>query len=146
MKRKEKDSINVIILIAVAVISILVLVALFTPSTKTTNKAKTNSSWDDPGMSKTGSSEWPSYGKTTGKLINELNKEYENYAVTLAREKVLYDKIGGMYPGRRAGPRFYDYDFLEVPISMTIVINNGQRYYLTFQKGGVKEGDSRLYE
>ena len=77
-------------------------------------------------------------------LINELRNTYEGRAVTPATEQSLYNMIGGMYPGSQKGPKYYSYDFLEVPISMTLINRGGQRSYLMFQRGGIKKGDKRL--
>ena len=143
---KEKfDPLEIGVMIIAAVFVLVIVIAVVVSKGNRSPKVETNSSWSDPGISNSGSAEWPYYGKSTSQLIKELKKGYENYAVTSSREQSLYAKIGGMYSGRRKGPQFYDYDFLEVPISMTLVMKNGQRYYLTFQKGGVKEGDPRLY-
>ncbi len=142
-QQKEKTVPSSTILIVAFGILIVVL-GINNYRTNTSPNKNHSNEWQDPGMYESGSPDWPYFGKTNKELINELRNNYEGRAVTPATEQSLYNKIGGMYPGLQKGPKYYSYDFLEVPISMTLINENSQRYYLMFQRGGVKKGDPRL--
>jgi hypothetical protein len=125
-KKKKKVSLSTILTVsAIVLITVFIVVQSFKDD---------DQNWNDPGLNKS----------NTGQLVKELRNTFEGRAVTPSTEQALYNKVGGMYPGPQKGPKYYSYDFLEYPISMTIINENGQRYYLMFQRGGVKKGDPRL--
>ena len=123
---------------------LIVIVGIVQYRDYTIKPTRNRGEWQDPGMYESGSSEWPYYGRTTKELLNDLRNAFEGKGVTPNSEQALYDKIGGKHPGSQKGPQYYSYDFLEVPISMTLIVQEGQRYYLMFERGGVKKGDPRL--
>jgi len=112
-----------------------------------TPPVKQESTWKDPGMYDSGSNDWPYYGKTNDQLIRDLNDQFYGRPKTVENEQFLYNKVGGMLLNNSGTTSIIRrYDLLEVPISMSYVLSNGEWRYGRFIIGGVKEGDPRLYK
>jgi hypothetical protein len=132
-----------IFLISIGFFLIYVVVTMINEGNQQQSPKK--SIYVDPGMYKSGSSEWPFYGKSVTQLINDLNQTFSGKPKSLENEKKLYGMVGGMYIDKNSSTSTVRiYDLLEVPISMSYVMVNQVWVYGRFTNGGVMVGDPRL--
>ena len=108
----------------VTIIIIIVIEVIVIPSMLNNGDQKediSQNAWQDPGVYKEKSSDWPYFVKTNDELLRELNEHFSNES-----GRKIYDKIGGMLVDKVLSNKArLHYDFIDAPIRVDYKFVNG---------------------